>query len=469
MLKQLTSRALVTTTAFARSSDGNIGIMSALLTPLLLMSAGFAVNVAHVYNTRASMSQTLDAALTSTTREVIVNGQSKSVAKAAMEDFIGANGNASLAQADKLTLTELDIDRTSRVVTAQMKSDVKLPFPVFGMSDTWPVVVAAATAYNDRPVEVAMMLDLTGSMNERGTPKNGRTQTKLDNLKDAASSAVKDLLSRNRPGQRPRVRIALVPYSQGVNAGSLSEANYIEDGARRIADAPIGLDELNLPANRPIKLVQDLLRPATDKCTTERKVMSGGSLTADFSDNPPETAMINRDKRMPANSCPRASVTPLSSDEDKLLDQISRFAGIGGTAGHIGVQWTRYVLSPKWGSFLSARAGSDAIPAVPASGPTAVRKVAILLTDGEFNTQYASGGNSAGMAQAHCNLLKQGVEVFTIGFMLRDNAAKATMAACASPDTNGGIKHYYDASNAAELNAAFQAISANTEVIRLTN
>jgi Flp pilus assembly protein TadG len=470
MLRKLKATIQNGTAGFAQDHQGNFAVASALLAPLMVLSAGFAVNIAHLHNTRSSMTQALDVALTSTTRDVISKGMSKQAATVSMENYLAANGNVGLSEANRLQLTELDIDRTSRTVTAQLKSDVRMPFALFGMAATYPVTVDAKTGYTDRPIEVAMMLDLTGSMNETGTPlANGKKQTKLDNLRTAATQAVGDLLGRNAPGMAPRVRVALIPYSQGVNTGDLSDANYVEDASGRISDAPIGLDELDLAKNKLVKAILKLLKPLNDDCTTERKRASGSGTVIDLSDDAPGDAMVNRDDRLGKNTCPRSTVVPLTADADKLLDEIKRFNGVGATAGHIGVQWTRYLLSPKWSGFLRQEAGNQAAPAPYSNSPTAVRKVAILLTDGEFNTQFAEGGSSASFAKAHCEAMKANVEVFTIGFMLDDRDARATMQACASPDVAGAVRHYYEASNAQELQAAFRAITANTEVVRLTD
>lgn len=470
MLKRLTARILDSAAGFGGDRKGNIAIIGALVMPMLLMASGVAVNLAHLYNTRSNMLQNLDIALTSTTRDIIAKGMSKQDALDAMATYIAANGNAGMSEADLLKLITLDIDRSARTVKAQLKSDVPMPFAVFGLAESYPVVVDAASSYADRPIEVAMMLDVTGSMNETGTPlANGRRQTKLDNLKSAASQAVTDLLSRNVAGLQPRVKVALIPYSQGVNTGNLGKANWIEGGI--IGQEPLGRDVLNLTVNKPIKdrLTSLLADPKQDRCTTERKVRANGRIVADLSDDAPGSAMVNRDSGLAKNACPTASVVPLTADEDSLLGEIKSFTGGGYTAGHIGIQWTRYLLSPKWGSFLRQEVDSAAVPAAYGSNATAVRKVAILLTDGEFNTQYAAGGTSASFAQSHCSAMKANIEVFTIGFMLDNKDAKATMAACASPDKSGGVKHYYEASNAAELQAAFDAITSNTEVIRLTN
>lgn len=469
MLKQFISKASETATRFAADRRGNFGIIATAVTPMLLIATGVAVNLAHLHNVRTNMSQTLDSALTSTTREVIANGRSRNEAIKVMTGYINANGNAGLSEADKLELKNLIINPTDRTVTADLYSDVALPFSVFGLAKTLPVSVTATTAYTDQPVEVAMMLDLTGSMNEPGTPKNGRRQTKLDNLKDAAAQAVSELLSRNVPGMTPRVRVALIPYSQGVNTGELGEANWIEGGI--IGEVPVGLNALDQLLLRPIKILLTALLGdrKQDRCTTERKVRSGGSVVADLSDDGPGTAMVNRAQDLQSFKCPTATIVPLTAESGKLLDEIKAFAGVGGTAGHIGIQWTRYMLSPKWGGFLRDKTGAQAVPGNYGTQSNSVRKIAILLTDGEFNTQYAKGGSSASFAQAHCTAMKQNIEVFTIGFMLNNSAAKTTMSKCASPDESGGIKHYYEVSTAEELTAAFQAISANTELVRLTN
>ena len=62
---------------------------------------------------------------------------------------------------------------------------------------------------------------------------------------------------------------------------------------------------------------------------------------------------------------------------------------------------------------------------------------------------------------------KDGIDVYTIGFMLNNASAKGVMKKCASKDT-GNVQHYYDAANGAALNAAFQKIAANIERLALT-
>lgn len=167
-------------------------------------------------------------------------------------------------------------------------------------------------------------------------------------------------------------------------------------------------------------------------------------------------------------------MVPLTTDQTTLNATIDKFVADGGTAGHIGVQWTWYMLSEHWASVV----GSSAAPAK--RDPKKVGKYAILMTDGEFNLSYfdvtkaADAYNDKGKKETResakklCEeMRKAGIEIFTIGFKLTDEKARETMRSCASPDT-GSIQHYFDTSTGSELDAAFQKIVENLERLALT-
>lgn len=111
------------------------------------------------------------------------------------------------------------------------------------------------------------------------------------------------------------------------------------------------------------------------------------------------------------------------------------------------------------------------------------------MTDGQFNTAFAGvrdkwdeqpqlyqGAKSRSYAESLCaNMRDDGIEVFTIGFDLSNpkmdksesDQAKTVLKNCSSPDTSS-MKHYYEASTGAELDAAFKEIIRNTERLALT-
>jgi hypothetical protein len=139
------------------------------------------------------------------------------------------------------------------------------------------------------------------------------------------------------------------------------------------------------------------------------------------------------------------------------------------------------MLSPQWRSAVKTAGLGDGPAAV---NPDKLSKVAILMTDGQFNTAYAgtSGNNNdqgdtaRGNAESICaNMKADGIQIYTIGFDLDDRdmkpierqEARDVLKNCASEDT-ATVKHFFDVSTGAELDQAFQAIIGDTERLALT-
>lgn len=437
---------------FRRDRRGNFAVITAAIASVLAMAAGFALNTGQLFNVRSSLSAALDAAVTSTARDITTGRIRAEDAEDVVRAFLLANTDTGFAPVDRVVLSSLVVDPAARTVAAQAYVDTDLVFPLFGLSKHRRVAAESVALYSDKIIEVAMMLDITGSM-----AKTWRTD-KIGDLKTAATNAVNALLGDDGIAN-PRVRVAIVPYAEAVNTGPLAHTVYVEKEGG--SDLPPSITAPRAVATAP------------DACATERKTASGRRTTMDLSDSGPAYAMVNRDDRL--SDCPTAALQPLTSNADALRNAISKFNASGVTAGHIGIQWTRYLLSPRWRDTLEA--------AVRGSGPAEynaprVSKVAILMTDGEFNTAFAGvadgaatrmaqGTRSRGYAEDLCRRMRQdGIEVFTIGFMLEEADAKSTMRACASPDT-ADKKHYFEASTGAELDKAFKEIVRNIEKLSL--
>lgn len=442
---------------FGRDRRGNFGMMMALFTPVLVLGAGFGVNIAQVSNARSNLLAALDSAITSTARDLTVGVIKEEDARASLEAFLFANGTRTFSKLDKLTLDSVVIDRHRKMVEAQASVVVNVAFPLFGTANTQKITTESAARYSDKKIEVAMMLDVTGSMQ-----KKGKTD-KIGDLQTAATIAVESLLAGNKYTP-DRIRVALVPYAASVNAGALAKDTvFIEE--KNGANIP--------PAN--------WTPPATrkDNCATERKLTNGNP---DLTDDAPDSirvaydskgkaynykALAHRDDRLDnetTTKCPAAAIVPLTTDETKLKNEIASFVADGNTGGGIATQWTYYMLSPNWRAAI-VKAGLGAGPANP--DPEKIAKVAILMTDGEYNRYYA-GSNSSTNAKNLCTRMKSdGIEVFTIGFALTNSTAKSTLKDCATPDT-GVTKHFYDAATGDELRQAFNEIVRNIERLALT-
>lgn len=477
---------------FAADRRGNFAIATAAVSAAVLLSVGFGINTAQMVLTRANLLNALDSAVTSTARDLTTGAIPQTDARKTVIGFLQANGGTGFASADNITLDKLDVDQTNRTVSATASVDIKLLFPLFGAEDNQKISVDSAALYSDKQVEVAMMLDLTGSM-----AKTGKTD-KIGDLRTAAKNAVGALLAKQDP-KNPRVRVALVPYASGVNVGALSRNVYAETASSSdlppVAGGSLLVSKTGSKQLPPFATYTSIVAsayPNSDSCATERKDRDGN---ADFSPDGPDTVrtdksgkqyytLVNRDNRLTGsgmNKCPDAKIIPLTADSKSLTDSIDAFKANGYTAGAIAVQWTYYMLSSEWRSAIQT-AGLGNGPASP--NPAKLSKVAILMTDGQFNTAYAGvSGNNNGQgdvarnnAESICsNMKSDGIQVYTIGFDLDDksmsaterNEAKSVLKNCASDDTSS-IKHFFDVSTGQELDDAFQSIIADTERVALT-
>jgi Flp pilus assembly protein TadG len=432
-------RLAARTVDFGRDQRGNFAVVTAAITAVLALSVGFALNTGQLALTRSNLSQALDSAVTSTARDITIGTIKPEDARRNVEAFLLANGGTGFAAAETITLDTLTLDKATNTLSASASVDLELAFPLFRVANVQRVRAASASIYSDKKIEVAMMLDITGSMKGQ----------KIKDLKTAAKNAVKAFLGGQNK-DNPRVRMSIVPYADAVNVGA-DLAPFVHVEEKFTTGEPPVYDPRHLASAKSAK--------RKDNCATERK----GALQ--FSDAAPTSGMINRDVRLAF--CPVAVLQPLTSDMDRLIKTIDDFRDNGHTAGHIGVQWTRYMLSPKWRDFVPADSAATDYKSKK------VAKIAILMTDGEFNTAFADvpngsdifnqGGRGRTKAETLCaEMRKDGIEIFTIGFMLRESGAKAVMKNCASPDVSA-IKHYYEVADGAALDAAFQAIAANVE------
>lgn len=444
---------------------GNFAMIMAILAPTLVLSAGYGVNVAQLSTARSNLLAALDSAVTSTARDISIGVIKPEDAEKMIEVFLRANGQRIFSEGDRVQLESVIIDRFRKTVMAEASVEVDAIFPFFGAANHNKITTESAAMYSDRKIEVAMMLDVTGSM------AKSRNSDKIGDLKTAATIAVEELLSGNKHSA-DRIRVALIPYAEAVNVGALAASTVFYE-VRSGPDLPPPLDD---------KYWKNPPRRA-DNCATERKMPDG---SADFSDDAPTTsrwdtkgkeykALVNRDDRL--SSCPSASIVPLTTNEAALKTAINSFRANGYTGGSIATQWTYYMLSPNWRNVIAdARLGEG--PADP--DPDKLSKIAILMTDGEYNTVFPEVSSrenvnsqekrSATNARSLCTKMKQdGIEVFTIGFALPSKegaAARKILEDCASPDTPL-TKHFYDAATGDQLKKAFQDIVRNIERLAL--
>ncbi|WP_439477279.1 ubiquitin-activating E1 FCCH domain-containing protein [Brevundimonas sp.] len=251
-------------------------------------------------------------------------------------------------------------------------------------------------------------------------------------------------------------------YSLGVNATSWG--NYSSGG-----QSWCGRDGCQWRVFRNIS--NNLRAHQISTCVTERTGAQAYTSAA------PSTAFVGRNYPATSAPCPSAVIRPLSSDKAAMKSLISSFNVTGSTAGHIGLAWGWYTVSPTFNPLWSGN------PAGVAS-PNELLKAVILMTDGEFNTNYCTGvlasnagiggekincaatnGSPYDQAEALCDAMKaEGVVVYTVGLELTSGgAAEDVMQYCAtSPD------HVYLPASGGDLSEAFAAIGRELTQLRIS-
>lgn len=399
---------------YFKETSGNVAILFAMcafgIISLLGVAIDFQRSVSAEHNIQAALDASSLAAAKSFQNAKMKDAEIKKLAQNIFAaDITLANANL------KCPDPSINIDKTNGLVTASVTCKLPTTFAgLFSMSEM-KISQSSTSAVSITSLDLAMMLDVSGSMSGQ----------KLEDLKTAAKDAVDILIT---PYSGDRVRIAFNTYSTAINVGDYAEKvkgdNYDKDSALK-------------------------------NCVTER------TGTAKFDDDAPAfNKYMEEEPKSVGNkamSCPSSSIAPLTSKASDLKTEIGKLKAGGWTAGHLGVAWAWYLISPEWDKIWPA--ASEPLP----YGKKDTIKAVILMTDGAFNTYYESGqGDSDKQSKKLCKAMKEeGVIVYSVAFQA-PKEGKKILKNCASSKA-----HYYDAKNGAQLKQAYADIASQLSNLRI--
>jgi len=233
---------------------GNVAMMFGLSLPVLLMLVFGGIDINRVSTAKANLQDALDAATLAAARSPYTSDQTKEL------NAVGLTAlKANLRATDGVSFNDSDISFTvdaNQVVKGAAKIQVKtlvanIILPPYGklLDDTLPVASSSDVQRSSKNIEVALVLDVTGSMN------NG----KIESLKSAANQLV-DIVVQDV--QTPYyTKMSLVPYSMGVNLGGYA------NNARGVPTATANVTNI-VWSTGSIKTVTAATRSATAEITT---------------------------------------------------------------------------------------------------------------------------------------------------------------------------------------------------------
>ena len=492
-------------TRFSSSESGSVAILFALTALVVMSMVGGAVDYGRAVHARYQIQEAVDSAVLAAARvwqteHDIVLAQEKGT-------IHYTNNKPKMFSSDVASFTPDFINNTISMTATGL-----VPTPFLSLvRSTGYTVGAASTARLQvgenagTSIEIALMLDVTGSM----------SGSKIDDLKKAVRG------DPNVPGDEGLLgiviwedqseytsKVALIPFAEAVNLGTSGLANNVR-GTLRTGSC---LTSSSPCTSFVTGLLETLLgwvwgKPPTwyrfakasgsdacngsnctfkvsDRCVTER---TGASA---YTDDAPNTqarrvgpAYLDDNSTGSNCSMVKASdaevnaIVPLTSDKALLKNRVNKLTIAGTTAGQIGTAWAWYMLSPNWAYLWPAASQPKAY------NTPKLKKYAILMTDGEYNTMYCNGApaknstspaincnatNGQGYNQARTlctNMKAKGIEVYTVGFQLGGNQTSiATLSQCAS-----SADKFFNAEDGVTLKSAFEAIALQIAKISLSH
>lgn len=409
---------------------GTTALIFSLTTIPVVAVVGGGVDMGRAMNLRAEMQGVLDSAALAAGRQFQLTN-SDTAAKTMVTNSFNAAFNIPAQHFANPTLTTNTVDLVNLQINVKATADVPTPFlalvgvPKLSFTVSSQAGLTVGGPNNDKNIEVSMMLDITGSMSD---PAGGGL-SKIEAAKIAAKDLVNIVIPSNYSGTQSS-RIALVPFSQYVNVGTTyyqAVTNNTYSGSNTCVTERTGNDKYTDAA------------PGTNKWIGKYTSSSNqGTLSC----------------------APSQKIIPLTSNKDGvLIPAIDSFSANGMTAGHLGTAWAWYMISPNWQNVWPNGSKPENY------GPNVI-KVAVLMTDGDYNTYYRNSTSAQNQAAQLCSGMKQGnnIIVFTVGFGTgMSQSSKDFLKACATD-----ADHYFDAADADALRAAFRSIAFTITQLRLT-
>ena len=500
--------------SFARDRRGSTGIIFGLLIAPLMLTIGMAVDYSRTISIRNKTQLALDGAALAATSVALKNPTNPNLtadaAAAASAYFaaarpVGVSGTPVLTQSNTSSTTQFTASLNSQsyiktpflsfagalnpslasITDANAPADCRtgplVCMPIANVSNSYAALNGGNAGYN---IEVSMMIDITGSMDEAA----GGGQTKLQAVKVAANAAIDKLIWTDQSVHTSK--IAIVPFTEGVRLPIASNSSSVAT----VSSYQLATGALPLTIGTTCKSSNGGACGGgggggwgwgggggssyyQSGCVVER------TGTNKYTEVAPSAGNYYMVQYAPGSSgqdncalSTSAVIQPLTSTKSVLHTLVNSFNAGGSTAGQTGTQWAWNVLSPNFNTLWPTASQAVAYSEVT-NGHT--KKIAILMTDGDYNTEYdvngiddyysgASPANDTSTIQAGTlctNMKAAGIEVYTIAAGTgMSQASRNFLLSCATDAT-----HNYNATDSTSILAAYNAIATRIAAPRLTN
>lgn len=432
---------------FVHDERGAFAVLFGVMAMVLVAVAGSCVDYSLFVQDRSKSQEALDAAVLAL-HDKIGKESTDALGKQAIDLVRERVGD----KAVKISLASVSVDSGTGSIKISAHIDVPTYFTGLVGVKSIPATVVSEATRKSLNVEVAMVLDNSGSMQDYG---------RMYNLKDAAKNATDILMKANQTVSRPSVKVGVVPFTEFVNIGPDNMNKWWVDKAGRSPIASDNFSNGNAPAHsvNRIALFNQIQGESWRGCVEARPYPLDTADTPPSNQDPrtlfvpmfapdePDTPMytnrwgsgpgypnnylpddggscrpIRKDRwgrpigkisdrqrqeqvckyhgariyhgwgystTGPNSDCPYNPLTELTADKSTVKTAISNMVANGGTNIAQGAEWGFHMLSPN-----APLAGADAYD-------SATTKVMILMTDGNNFMPASSDMNGSTFYSAY--------------------------------------------------------------------
>lgn len=430
---------------YKTDNKGNVSAMFAVSFLGSFIAAGAAIDLALISKNQNQLQNLTDAAVLAALQYDGSIAEKKEAFKVQLNELSRLSGRTHHPVAKQLSITE---NETSLVLKVQVESNHDLVLlDQLNTYDSYSVFSQADMGIED--VEISLVLDISSSMNG----------FRITEAKSSSKFFIDELMGNQ--SLTGRVSIALVPFGGTVRV-PVEMANLLDTPLEHLED--YSKHWIDGEWNQCFEFDAD---------DTKEGILPDGQyrVTPDYyswnSNNP---------------WCPRAGneMVPLSQDAKSLKDTIDNLSLSDGTGSDHGMAWGFETLNSAWKNKFPG-----GLKDKPADNKAKTRKVIVFMSDGGITSQHyvrdqdQIGGNppydshkkqrvnfndSLSAFYGACDRAKAlNMEVFTIGYNLRNNNQATQIKNCATSEV-----HYIDAFNG-DLDKVFGGIASAISPLRVTN
>lgn len=420
---------------FAKDRSGNVMMLFGLAMIPVLGLVGAAVDYSRATTMRTMLNAAIDSAALMAARDAA------KLSDAQLRERVNGWIRASLHgdAAKGFSAATVAIDRTARTINISAKASLTASLTQLIGQDAIQISSSSQSSWGTNTIELALVLDNTGSMAFSG---------KIEALRTASLDLLK--IMKDATSETDQIKISIVPFSTRVILDtSYKDATWLRWDQTQTQESCSG-------------------HGRNYSCTTTTTTISKANWAGCVADRDKNYDVQDGDgggtnaSAYPADFCDayspssQAKVMPLTSNWDALTQRINAMTPVGATNVTIGAAWGMATLSP----------GAPFTEAKPLTTPR-LKKFMLLLTDGDNTKNRFEGDGStsnpnvdARTKLACASAQAAGIVVYTVRVM---DGNRDLLKACASD-----AGKYFEVTDAAQLSPIFKQIASEISAVRLT-